>query len=136
MISRSPSPAVNSPNSTARTENTASHRDILSLCASNDDKFNNSPSKDDQDLAPDPEMTNVSDTHSEAASEDTLTVRQLRRTYNFGCLSKKFLSSCRPICFLGKQMSFLEGTGQDLQLIWNYRRLPKRASPCPNQGDP
>ena len=70
MISRSPSPAVISPHSTSRTENTASHRDILSLCASNDDEFSNSPSEDDQDLAPDPEMTNVSDTHSEAASED------------------------------------------------------------------
>ena len=70
MISRSPLPAVISPHSTSRTENTASHRDILSLCGSNDDEFNNSPSEDDQDLAPDPEMTNVSDTHSEAASED------------------------------------------------------------------
>ena len=68
MISRSPSPAVTSPHS--RTENTASHRDILSLCASNDDEFNNSHSEDDQDLAPDPELTNVSDPHSEAASED------------------------------------------------------------------
>ena len=70
MISGSPSPAVISPHSTSRTENTASHRDILSLCESNDNEFNNSPSEDDQDLAPDPEMTNVSDTHSEAASED------------------------------------------------------------------
>ena len=70
MISRSPSPAVTSPHSISRTENTASHRDILSLSASNDDKFNNSPSEDDRDLAPDPELTNVSDTHSEVASED------------------------------------------------------------------
>ena len=103
-MTRSPSQAVKSPHSISRTENPASHRDILSLCASNDDEFNNSPSEDDQDLAPDPEMTNVSKTHSEASS--------------------------------GKQMSFLEGTGQDLQLIWRYRRSPKRASPCPNQGDP
>ena len=68
MISRSPSPAVTSPQS--RTENTASHRDILSLCASNDDEFNKLPSEDDQDLAPDPELTNLSDPHSEVASED------------------------------------------------------------------
>ena len=70
MNSRSPSPAVTSPHFTSRTENTAPHRDILSLCASNDDEFNNSHSEDDQDLAPDPELANVSDTHSEAASED------------------------------------------------------------------
>ena len=70
MISRSPSPAVNSPHSNSRTENLASHRDILSLCASNDDEFNNLPSEDDQDLAPDPEMTNVSETHSEASLYD------------------------------------------------------------------
>ena len=70
MTSRSPSPAVTSPHSISRTENTVSHRDILSLCASNDDEFNNSPSEDDRDLAPDPELTNVSDPHSEIASED------------------------------------------------------------------
>ena len=70
IISRSPSPAVNNPHSTSRTESPASHRDPLSLCASNDDEFNNSPSEDDQDVAPDPEMTNVSETHSEASSDD------------------------------------------------------------------
>ena len=68
--SRSPSPAVTSPHFTSRTENTGSHRDILSLCASYDDEFNNSHSEDDQDLAPDPQLANVSNTHSEAASED------------------------------------------------------------------
>ena len=68
--SRSPSPAVTSPHFTSRTENTASQRDILSLCASNDDEFNNSHSEDDQDLAPDPQLANVSYTHSEAALED------------------------------------------------------------------
>ena len=70
MISRSPSPAVNNPHSTSRTESPASHRDLLSLCASYNDEFNNSPSEDDQDLAPDPEMTNISETHSEASSDD------------------------------------------------------------------
>ena len=70
MISRSPSPAVNNPHSTSRTESPGSHRVLLILCASNDDEFDNSPSEDDQDLAPDPEMTNVSDTHSEASSAD------------------------------------------------------------------
>ena len=70
MISRSPSPAVNNPHSTCRTESPASHRDLLSLFASNDEEFNNSPSEDDQDIAPDPEMTNVSETQSEASSDD------------------------------------------------------------------
>ena len=68
MISRSPSPAVNNPHSASRTESLASHRDLLSLCASNDEEFNNS--EDDQDLAPDSEMPNVSETHSEASTGD------------------------------------------------------------------
>ena len=44
IISRSPSPAVNNPHSTSRAESPASHWDFLSLCASNDDEFNNLPS--------------------------------------------------------------------------------------------
>ena len=70
IISRSPSPAVDNPHSTSRTESPASHRDFLSLCADNDDEFNNLPSEDDQDLAPDSEMPNVSETHSKASTDD------------------------------------------------------------------
>ena len=70
IISRSPSPAVDNPHSASRTESPASHRDFLSLCGDNDDEFNNSPSEDDQDLSPDAEMPNVSETHSEASTDD------------------------------------------------------------------
>ena len=64
IISRSPSPAVYNPHSTSRAESPASHRDFLSLCASNDDEFNNSPSEDNQDAVPDNEIQDVSETHS------------------------------------------------------------------------
>ena len=65
---RSPSPAVNNPHSTSRAESPASHRD--SLCASNDDEFNNSPSEDNQDSVPDNEIQDVSETHSEVSADD------------------------------------------------------------------
>ena len=72
IISRSPSPAVNNPHSTSRAESPVSHRDFLSLCASNDDEFNNSPSEDTQDAVPDNdnEIQDVSETHSEVSTED------------------------------------------------------------------
>ena len=72
IISRSPSLAVNNPHSTSRAERPASHRDFLSLCASNDDEFNNSPSEDNQDAVPDNdnEIQDVSETHSEVSTDD------------------------------------------------------------------
>ena len=70
IISRSPSPAVNNPHSTSRAESPASHRDFLSLCASNDDEFNNWPSEDNQDAVPDNEIQDVSETHSEVSTDD------------------------------------------------------------------
>ena len=70
IISRSPLPAVVNPHSTSRAESPASHRDLLSLCASNDDEFNNSPSEDNQDTVPDNEIQDVSETHSEVSTDD------------------------------------------------------------------
>ena len=70
IISRSPSPAVDNPHSASRVESPASHRDLLSLCASNDDEFNNSPSEDNQDSVPDNEIQDVSETHSEVSTDD------------------------------------------------------------------
>ena len=67
--SRSPSPADDNPLSASRTASPASHRDHLSLCADNDDEFN-SPSEDNQDLEPDTEIQDVSETHSEVSTED------------------------------------------------------------------
>ena len=69
IISRSPSPADVNPHSASRTASPASHRDHLSLCADNDDKFN-SPSEDNQDLVPDTEIQDVSETHSEVSTDD------------------------------------------------------------------
>ena len=67
--SRSPSRADDNPHSTSRTASPASHRDHLSLFADNDDEFN-SHSEDNQDLAPDTEMQNVSKIQSEASTDD------------------------------------------------------------------
>ena len=67
--SRSPSPADDNPHSASRTASPASHRDHLSLYADNDDEFN-SPSEDNQDLAPDTEIQDVSETHSEVSTDD------------------------------------------------------------------
>ena len=67
--SRSPSPADDNPHSAFRTSSQTSHQDHLSLCADNDDEYN-SPSEDNQDLAPDTEMQDVSQTHSEVSTDD------------------------------------------------------------------
>ena len=67
--SRSPSPADDNPLSASRTASPASHWDHLSLYADNDDEFN-SPSEDSQDLAPDTEIQDVSETHSEVSTDD------------------------------------------------------------------
>ena len=69
IISRSPSPADVNPHSASRTASPASHRDHPSLCADNDDEFN-SPSEDNQDLVPDTEIQDVSETHSEVSTDD------------------------------------------------------------------
>ena len=67
--SRSPSPADVNPHSASRTASPASHRDHLSLFADNDDEFN-SHSEDNQDLAPDTEMQNVSEIQSDVSTDD------------------------------------------------------------------
>ena len=69
-IPRSPSPAVVNPHFTSRAESPASHRDFLSLCANNDDEFNNSPSEDNLDAVPDNDLQDVSETHSEVSTDD------------------------------------------------------------------
>ena len=51
------------------TASMASHRDHLSLYADNDDELN-SHSEDNQDLAPDTEMQNVSEIQSEVSTDD------------------------------------------------------------------
>ena len=66
--SRSP-PADDNPHSASRAASPASHRDHLSLFADNDDEFN-SQSEDNQDLAPDTEIQNVSETQSEVSTDD------------------------------------------------------------------
>ena len=62
-------PAEDNPHSASRTASPASHRDYLSLCADNEDEFN-SPSEDNQDLVPDTEIQDVSETHSEVSTDD------------------------------------------------------------------
>ena len=67
--SRSPSPADDNPHSASRTASPVSHRDHLSLYADNDDEFN-SHSEDNQDLAPDTEIQNVSEIQSDVSTND------------------------------------------------------------------
>ena len=67
--SRSPSPADDNPHSASRTASPVSHRDHLSLYADNDDEFN-SHSEDNQDLAPDTEIQNVSEIQSDVSTDD------------------------------------------------------------------
>ena len=125
IISRSPSPADVNPHSASRTASPASHLDHLRLCADNDDEFN-SPSEDNQDLVPDTEIQDVSETHSEVSTDDI----------KFQTLVEEVFKLFRPICFLRKRKSFLEVTGQDLQLNLRCRRSPRRVLLCLNQGDP
>ena len=108
IISRSPSPAVNNPHSTSRAESPASHRDFLSLCASNDDEFNNSPSEDNQDAVPD-FLT------MKYKMSPRPTVRFLRMTSSFRLLFKKSSSFFRSICFLRNPKILMEETGRSLQ---------------------
>ena len=65
----SPSLADDNPHSASRAASPASHWEHLSLFADNDDKFN-LHSEDNQDLAPDTEMQNVSEIQSEASTDD------------------------------------------------------------------
>ena len=67
--SRSPSPADDNPHSASRTASPASHQDHLSLFADNDDEFN-SQSEDNQVLAPDTEIQNVSEIQSDVSTDD------------------------------------------------------------------
>ena len=69
IYSRSPSPADDNPHSASRTASPASHRDHLSLFADNDDKFN-SQSEDNQVLALDAEIQDVSEIQSEVSTDD------------------------------------------------------------------
>ena len=126
MISRSPSPAVNSPHSTSRTENPASHRNILSLCVSNDDKLNNSPSEDDQDFAPDPEMTNVSETHSEASSDDI----------QFRMLIEEVLKLLPADMFPRKTDEFPGGNRPRSSIDLEIQKVAKKSISLPQSGRP
>ena len=126
MNSRSPSPAVTSPHFTSRTENTAPHRDILSLCASNDDEFNNSHSEDDQDLAPDPELAYVSDTHSEAASEDI----------QFRILIEEVLKLLPADMFPRKTDEFLVGNRPRSSIDLELQKVAKKSISLPQSRRP
>ena len=99
--SRSPSPADDNAHSASRTASLASHRDHLSLFADNDDEFN-SQSEDNQVLAPDTEIQNVSEIQSDVSTDDMRfqnlveEVLKLLPTDMFPKKTEEFLGGNRP----------------------------------------
>ena len=120
IISRSPSLAVDNPHSASRSESPASHRDLLSLCASNDE-FNNSPSEYNQDSGPENEIQEVSETHSEVSTDDIIFQTVVEGVF-------KLL----PANMFPQKTEESSGGNRSLQSNWRCRRSPRRVLLCPN----
>ena len=126
--SRSPSPADDNPHSASRTASPVSHRDHLSLYADNDDKFY-SHSEDNQDLAPDTEIQNVSKIQSDVSTDDMRfqnlveEVLKLLPADMFPKKTEEFLGGNRPRSSIELEMQ--KATKQNISLPQSRRPLIK-----------
>ena len=134
--SRSPSLADDNPHSASRAASPASHRDHLSLYADNDDKFN-SHSEDNQDLAPDTEMQNVSEAQSEVSTDDMGFQNLVEEVFKllpadmFPKKTEEFLGGNRPRSSI--ELEIRKATKKSVSLPQSRRPLMK-AVDCLNES--
>ena len=123
--SRSPSPADDNPHSASRTAIPVSHRDHLSLYADNDDKFN-SQSEDNQDLAPDTEIQNVSEIQSDVSTNDM----------RFQNLVEEVLKLLPADMFPKKTEEFLGGNRSRSSIELEMQKVTKKSTSLPQSRRP
>ena len=134
--SRSSSPAVDNPHSASRTASPASHRDHLSLFADNDDEFN-SQSEDNQVLAPDVEIQDVSKIQSEVSIDDMGFQNLVEEVFKllladmFPKKTEEFLGGNRPRSSI--ELEMLKATKKSISLPQSRRPLMK-AVDCLNES--
>ena len=122
--SRSP-PADDNPHSASRTASPASHRDHLSLYADNDDEFN-SHSEDNQDLAPDTEMQNVSEAPSEVSTDEI----------KFQNLVEEVLNLLRADMFPKKTEEFSGGNRPRSSIDLEMQKVARKSISLPQSRRP
>ena len=103
----------------------ASRRDHLSLYADNDDEFN-LQSEDNQDLAPDTETQNVSETQSEISMDDM----------GFVNLVEEVFKLLPADMFPKKTEEFLGGNRPRSSIELEIRKATKKSISLPQQGAP